>query len=183
MILPATPHIWYTPADCSALLLGMQQGGQYRAPCPVCQSSRTDALSIRQMPDKYGHPCTVFHCFAHGCDVRDICAALGIELRNLFSVHPDYARETRTAPRAKSPRIDRLKTMEEPTPEEIAQILLEEMIVSDPQWIQECTPARQKMWNLASASPKAKEALTKALYEAHLSPRSFWQTLAVEMGG
>ena len=71
--------------------------------------------------------------------------------------------------------------MEEPTPDEIAQILLEEMIVSDPSWIQECAPARQKMWALAEASPKAKEALTKALYHGHLSPKAFWQTLAAEM--
>jgi hypothetical protein len=182
MAIAPTPHVWYTPADCAALLLGVRHGEHYRAPCPVCDSTRPDALSIRQLPDKYGNPCTVFHCFAHDCDVRDICAALGIAVRNLFAIHPDYARETRYAPRARSPRIDRLKTMEEPTPDEIAQILLEEMIVSDPKWIETCEPARQKMWELAQ-DPAIKRAFITAMETAHIVPRPFWDRLQRECGG
>jgi hypothetical protein len=108
---------------------------------------------------------------------------MGIEVRNLFCVHPDYGRATRFAPRARSPRIDRLKAMAEPTPGEIAQILLEEMIVSDPPFIQECTPARQKMWELAQASPKARAAFTRALHAARLPAVPFWEALATEMDG
>lgn len=184
MTTPAE-HRWYTPADCSALVLGVQHGRRYCAPCPACQSSRTDALSITEGTDRDGHPMTLLHCFAHQCPIEDICAAMGIEVRNLFCLHPDYARATRAAPRARSPRIDRLKAMEDATPDAIAQILLEELIISDPPFIQECAPARQKMWELAQASPKTKEALTKALYDAHLSPVYFWETLAadVERGG
>ena len=175
------PHRWYTPADCAAMLLAVRHGNGYRAPCPVHGGESTDCLSIREGKDEQGNPCTLIHCFAHDCDIRDICEEMGIRLCNLFAIQPRYARETRRAPRAHSPRIDRLKSMDEPTPDEIAQILLEEMIVSDPQWIEECTPAREKMWALAQASPKAKEALTKALYHGHLSPALFWQTLAAEM--
>src|SRR4029453_13644387 len=97
------------------------------------------------------------HCFAHDCDIEDICAEMGIEVRNLYSIQPDYAKATKHVPRAKSPRIDKLKHMEQPTPDEIAQILLEEMIVSDPAFIHECAPARQKLWQLAHVSPKAQE--------------------------
>jgi len=178
---PHDVHRWFTPADCAAMLLGVKQGASYRAPCPACDSTRTDALSIRQMPDRYGNPRTAFHCFAHDCHVLDICDALGIHIRNLFAIHPDYAKATRNAPRAHSPRINRLRTMEEPTPDEIAQIHLEEMIVSDPAFIQECQPAREKMWELAQASPKARECLTQALRQARFVPSQFWSTLAAEM--
>ncbi len=180
MLTPPEPHRWYTPADCSVLLLGVKHGQGYRAPCPVCHDPRTDALSLREGRDRDGHPMTLLHCFAQGCDIQDLCAVMGIEVRNLFYIHPDYAKATRGTPRARSPRIDRLKAMEEPSPDEIAQILLEEMIVSDPAFIQECVPARQKMWELAQASHRNKEALTKTLFEAHLSPGTFWQTLAAE---
>lgn len=175
-----TPHHWYSPAECAAMLLGVRHGDHYRAPCPLHPGNPT-SLSIREGRDAAGHPLTLLHCFAHHCTIEDICSAMGIEVRDLFCIHPDYVRTTRNAPRARSPRIDRLRRLEEPTSDDITQILLEEMIVSDPRWIQECTPARQKMWELASASPKAKEALTKALYLGHLSPAPFWQTLAAEM--
>lgn len=173
-------HRWYTPADCAAMLLGVRHGDHYRAPCPLHPGNPT-SLSIREGRDAAGNPLTLLYCFAHHCIIEDICAAMGIEVRDLFCIHPDYARATRNVPRARSPRIDRLKHMEEPTPDDIVQIMLEEMIVSDPQFIETCTPARQQMWELASASPRAKEALTKALYLGHLSPASFWQTLADEM--
>ena len=175
-------HHWYTPAECAGMLLGVRHGDHYRAPCPLHPGNPT-SLSIREGRDSYGHPCTWMHCFAHDCTIEDICAAMGIEVRDLFCVHPDYGRATRNAPRAHSPRIDRLKWMEEPTSDDIVQVLLEENIVEDPQWIQGCQPARAKMWELAQASPKAKEALTKALYEAHLIPSHFWTTLAAEMEG
>lgn len=181
MLTSPEPHRWYTPADCSALLLGVKHGKGYRAPCPVCHDPRTDALSLREGRDRDGHPMTLLHCFAQHCEIEDLCAAMGIEVRNLFCIHPDYAKATRGAARARSPRIDRLKAMEEPSPDEIAQIMLEEMIVSDPAFIQECTPARQKMWELAQATPQSKEALTRALSSARISPAPFWKALAAEM--
>ena len=178
----SSPHVWYTPADCSAMLLGMRHGDHYRAPCPLHPGNPT-SLSIREGKDRHGHPCTLMKCFAHDCAIEDICAAMGIELRNLFCVHPDYARANRHVPRAHSPRIDRLKTMEEPTPDEIAAILLEEMIVSDPAWIQECAPARQKMWELAQQSPRNRECFTQALRQVRINALRFWDTLAREQEG
>jgi hypothetical protein len=175
-------HRWFTPADCAALLSGVKHGDQWRAPCPVHGGESTDALSIRQVIDRYGNPKTSLHCFAHDCAIEDICAEMGIEVRQLYSIQPEYARATKHVPRAKSPRIERLKRMEDPTPDEIAQILLEEMIVSDPPFIQECAPARQKMWDLAEASPKAKARLTQALRQTGLIPSAFWAELAWQMG-
>ena len=69
------------------------------------------------------------------------------------------------------------------TPDEIAQILLEEMIVSDPEWIQTCAPARAKLWELASASAQAREVFTRALREARITPARFWEALAQECTG
>jgi len=175
-------HRWYTPADCAALLMGVRHGRQWRAPCPVHGGDSTTCLSIREGVDRYGHPMTLLHCFAHECAIEDLCAEMGIELKSLFCVQPHYAREIQRAPRARSPRIARLRQMEEPTPDEIAQILLEEMIVSDPAFIQECAGARQKMWELAQASPKAKERLTQALRQTGLIPSAFWAELAEQMG-
>ena len=76
-------------------------------------------------------------------------------------------------PPGRSPRVERLRTMQEPSPDAIAQILLEEMIVSDPQWIEECAPARAKMWELAQASPKARAQLSHALRQAGFNPDCF----------
>ena len=176
------PHHWYSPAECAAMLLGVRHGDHYRAPCPLHPGNPT-SLSIREIRDERGYPRTWLHCFAHDCAIEDICAAMGIELRELFSVHPDYVRATRNAPRARSPRIDRLKYMDDPVPDDIIQIFLEEWIVEDPAWIQEYQPARQKMWELAQASPKARAALTRALQTAHLQTLSFWDALAQEMNG
>src|SRR5262245_60268293 len=108
---PPPEHRWYTPAACAALLLGMQHGTTWRAPCPVHGGASTTPLHIGEGRDRDGHPMTLLHCFAHQCSVEAICAAMGIEVRNLFCIHPDYARETRSAPRARSPRLDRLKGM------------------------------------------------------------------------
>ena len=173
-------HRWYTAADCAAMLLAMKHGDSWRAPCPVHRGDSTTALHIFESTDKYGNPKTVLYCHAHQCPRAAICAEMGIEVKNLYAIHPQYARETRHALRARSPRIDRLKSMDEPTPDEIAQILLEEMIVSDPEFIEECQPARQKMWQLAQASAVAREQLTKALWAAHINAPTFWRKLAAE---
>jgi hypothetical protein len=126
---------------------------------------------------------TLLHCFVNQCPVEDICAAMGIEVKDLFVIHPTFARAHRHAPRARSPRVGRLHGMEEPSPDEIAQIMLEEMIVSDPQWIEECEQARAKMWDLAQASPAARLQFFRALRTAGLEPSAFFETLRIECGG
>jgi hypothetical protein len=163
--------------------MGVKHGKEWRAPCPVHGGDSTTCLSIGEGVDRYGYPMTLLHCFAHECAVEDICAEMGIEVKNLFCVQQHYAREIQRAPRARSPRIARLRQMEEPTPDEIAQILLEEMIVSDPAFIEECAGARQKMWELAQASPHARAALTAALVHASYIPSTFWAQLAHEQRG
>jgi hypothetical protein len=173
------PHHWYTPAECASLLGGTPHGERFRAPCPVHGGSNPTALGIAQGRDRNGNPMTLLHCFARNCAVEDICAAMGIEVKDLFCIHPDYARATRHGPRARSPRIERLRHAAQPlTPDEIALVMLEEMIVSDPAWIQECEPARAKMWELAQASPRARAQLSQSLKKAGCNPELFWDTLA-----
>lgn len=175
-------HHWYTPAECAAMLGGEQHGEKWRAACPAHGGSNRTALGIAQGRDREGAPMTLLHCFAQHCAVEDICAAMGIEVKNLFCIHPDFARTHRNSPRSRSPRIAQIRRQTTPlTPDEIAQVLLEEMIVSDPQWIQECTPARAKMWELAQASPRARALFNHALHKASINPVHFWQVLAREM--
>jgi hypothetical protein len=178
---PSREHLWFTPYQIAAILDGRQHGAQYRAKCPAHDGDNPESLSIKEGRDKNGNPCTLLHCFAHGCKVEDICAAIGIPMRCLFCIQGEYGRTTKHLSRAHSPRINRLKSLEEPSSDEIAQILLEEMIVSDPAWIQECAPAREKMWALAEASPRTREMFTRALRQAQLNTLQFWNTLAHEM--
>jgi hypothetical protein len=176
-----SPHHWYTPAECAAMLGGKPHGERFRAPCPVHGGDNPTALGIAQGRNRDGNPMTLLHCFARDCSVEDICAAMGIEVKDLFCIHPTFARTHRHAPRSRSPRIDRMRHQANPlTPDEIAQVLLEEMIVSDPVWIQQCAPARAKMWELAQASPRARALFNYALHTAKLSPAPFWDTLARE---
>jgi hypothetical protein len=189
---PPTAHIWYTPAWCAERLGATRHGDKWRARCPVHGGENPQALGIAQGRDAQGNPMTLLHCFAHQCPIEDLCAVLGIEVRNLFCMAPEYPRVMRHFPPAKSPRIARLKTMQEATPEEIAQILLEEMIVSDPPFVTEPqvlgpegtmipNPARVKVWELAQAHPAAKQRFTEALRKAHIIPSAFWEALAYTM--
>lgn len=173
-------HIWYTPAEIAAWLDGKPHGKKWRARCPAHGGENRQALGIAQGRDRDGNPMTLLHCFAHQCSIEDICAALGIEVRNLFLVHPDYARSA--PPRARSPRISRLVALDIVEPDDIAQVMLEEMIVSDPDFIQTCAPARAKMWELASRSVRAKAQLTQALHTSGIHPTRFWTALEQEQG-
>ena len=85
-------HHWYTPAECASLLGGTPHGERFRAPCPVHGGSNPTALGIAQGRDRDGNPMTLLHCFARNCAVEDICAAMGIEVKDLFCIHPTYAR-------------------------------------------------------------------------------------------
>jgi hypothetical protein len=62
------------------LLAGVRQTGprSWVAKCPA-HEDRSPSLSIREHQDGRW----LMHCFA-GCDVHDICAAIGIELADLF---------------------------------------------------------------------------------------------------
>jgi hypothetical protein len=186
MLTPPRPpaHVWYTPEECASLLQATRHGAQWRARCPAHGGDNPTALAISAGEDRNGNPVTLLYCFAHHCSVEDICAAMGITVANLFCIQLAYGMETRHRPRARSPRIQQLKKGHEPaTSDEIALLLLEEMIVSDPEWITTCAPARAKMWALAQASPKARAALTLSLERAQLSPVVFWKDLARELGG
>lgn len=175
------PHIWHTSEDVARMLQAQKSATGWRAICPAHAGHNRTSLSITEGRDREGNPMTLLHCFAQECSIEAICEALSIHISQLFAIQPAYAKATRNAPRAKSPGIARLKQQPVPaTPDEIAQIMLEEMIVSDPAFIQECVPARAKMWALAQASPRAREALTRALQAAHLPSVQVWAQLADE---
>jgi hypothetical protein len=52
--------------------------GRWMACCPAHQD-RSPSLSVREAEDGR----VLMHCFA-GCDVHDICAAIGLEVADLF---------------------------------------------------------------------------------------------------
>jgi hypothetical protein len=174
------PHTWFTAADLAAQLSARQHGDHWRAACPAHGGENPQALKIKEGTDSQGNPMTLLHCYAHQCPIEAICAALGIQVVNLFCIHPTYAKATRHAPRAKSPRLDKLKSIPEPSRDDIAQILLEEMIVSDPEWIQTCAPARAELWALAQQSLATKSAFFVALKTAGIAVNPFWRALAAE---
>jgi hypothetical protein len=53
-----------------------QHDGTYRGPCPAHGGTNRTSLSLREGPD--GKP--RLHCFARGCDWRDILTALGFDV-------------------------------------------------------------------------------------------------------
>lgn len=174
-------HTWYTAADIAGLCEARAHGNHYRARCPAHGGDNPSSLRIGEGTDRHGNPCTLIKCYAHDCDIREICAALGIELRNLFCIHPDYAKSTRTMPRAKGPEIQRLSTLQEPSQDDIAEIMLIEMIRSDPAFIKECEPARETFYRLAQ-SPACQARLFAALKSASIAIPPFWRQLAAVYG-
>ena len=63
------------------------------------------------------------------------------------------------------------------TPDEIALVMLEEMIVSDPQWIQECAPAGPRCGNWRRRHHEPWRSSLTALKKAGFNPELFWETL------
>lgn len=175
----AETHVWYAPADIAAQLDARQHGTTWRAKCPAHGGDNPQSLLIKEGTDKHGHPCTVLKCFAHDCDIRDICAALGIELRQLFCIQPEYAKATKYAPRAKGPGIGRLSTLADPSQDDMAETMLIEIISSDPPFIRECAPARATFYRLAQ-EPARQARLCAALGTAHIVISSFWRQLCAE---
>ena len=124
---------------------------------------------------------TLIHCFAHECPIDAICAALGITVANLFLTHPDYGETIQRQSRHQSRRLARLATNPTPaTRDEIAEVLLCEMIESDPPFIHECEGARRTLWRLGQ-EPARRARLFQALNSAGIPAREFFATIrAVE---
>src|SRR5262245_32461460 len=176
-------HCWYTPDDCADLLQAVKHGTGWRARCPVHGGDNPQSLHIWASTDQYAHPMTSIYCHAQHCARADLCAALGIEERQLYSFDPRANGRSLGLPAGRSPRIAKLKGLPNPTPDDIVQAILEEEIVADPEWIETCAPARKKLWELAQQTPEIKGAFTRALVAAHLVPSVFWKTLAREYEG
>src|SRR5262245_23825648 len=101
VLQPSFPeHTWVSPSTIAAMLEAVRHGDHWRAACPAHSGENPQSLSIREGRDKYGHPMTLLHCFAHECSIEDICRALGISVRHLFCIQPDYAKATQNLPRA-----------------------------------------------------------------------------------
>ena len=109
-------HHWYTPAECAALLGGKPHGERWRAPCPVHGGTNPTALGIAQGRDREGNPMTLLHCFAQDCPVEEICAAMGIEVKDLFVIHPPLPVRIgmRHGPAAHAWSV--LRTLQDPSP-------------------------------------------------------------------
>ena len=178
--MPPHNHIWTTPEAFVLLLDGVSKhGDHWRAKCPAHCGDNPSSLKIWQGTDRNGNAKTSLHCFAHGCKQEDICTAVGVPERNLYAVQEEYGRRPRGYQR--SPWIEAWRKGQEPDdPDITARMLLCEMIVSDPEFIQTCEPARQKMWELAQASVHARDMFTRALIQARLVPSTFWQKLEDE---
>jgi hypothetical protein len=175
----SSDHRWVSPAEIADRLEARRHGDRWRAKCPAHATDNPTTLTIREGTDKHGNPVTMLHCFV-GCTIEDICAVLGLELSDLFCVRTPYLTGQGTANH--TPRTERLKTMHTPSPDDIALIMLEEMILSDPVFLAECPPARQKMWELGQ-DPRKRDTLNAALREARHNPTIVWDTLGHEYSG
>ena len=175
-------HTWHTPEELAERLGAQKYREGWRARCPAHGGDNPSALSIKRGTDKHGNPCTLLYCHSHQCDIRAICEALGLTLVSLFCIQPTYARVTRLQPRSHDPRIERLKFSRTPqSQDDLAQVMLESMIVSDPGFLAACPPARETMWRLAQ-EPARKPGLVKALIEAALPVRATLDALRAELG-
>jgi hypothetical protein len=178
--LPAKHH-WVTAAAFATLLEGRRIGDHYVARCPAHDDTHP-SLDIAEKLDKYGNPMTVMICRARGCAVEAICAAVGIPVRALFSVQQGYAQETARLPRTHSPRLAHIKATNTLPLGGVAAVMLEEMIRSDPDFLRECPPARQTLWELVSASPALRRHFRRVLAEVGIPPQTLWHTLEEEWG-
>lgn len=177
--MPSSGHHWVSPQELAERLGGDKAGHGWRAPCPGHASENPTTLSIREGTDRHGNPVTLLKCFV-GCDMETILGALGLQLSDLFCVRTPYA--SPGLPARPTPRTERLRTMQTPSGDDIALIMLEEMIVSDPHFLEECPPARDKMWELGQ-DPAKRQRLNVALREARHDPARMWSMLRAEQGG
>lgn len=175
------PHQWLDPTTLAARLGATKHGDTWRACCPAHEGDNPTSLAIKEGRDKHGLPMTLMHCFAHGCPIEDICAALDIPLASLFLTHPSYSETIRRQPRHHSQRLTRLAAQSTPaTQEDIAELLLCEMIESDPPFIHECEEARQTLRRLCQ-EPERRVRIFQALHRGGIPAREFFATIrAVE---
>ena len=186
MPLPQQPHHWYTPAEIADLLGGTPSGDAFRAACPAHKSDNPQSLKIIQGEARDGTPMTLLHCFANQCSVDSICEALGIPLAGLWCVRPDAPRRSRDNTRSVAKRVSRARELGEPPPlmsqDDIAQVMLEEMIVSDPDFLPECAGSRETLWRLWR-DPERKRGLLQAINAAEYNSKELLDSLAREWGG
>lgn len=175
-------HHWITPTEVATRVDATQHGAQWRAACPAHHGSNPTSLSIAEGRDKQGNPCTLLHCHAEQCSIDAICAALAIHVADLFVVHPDYTKIIQRAPRARIPELTALRNRLHPaTQDEIALVMLADMIRSAPVFLDECEGARATFWRLAQA-PAQQKILFQALRDAHIPIRECWARLQQEYG-
>ena len=175
-------HVWITPAMIAAQLDATRHGDHWRASCPAHGGENTSALAITEGTDADGHPMTLLHCFAHECDIAAICVGLGIQVAQLFCIQPAYAKTHRRSPRAHGIGIKQLRELQEATPDDIAQVMLLEMLRDDAGFLEECEPARQTMYRLLQ-SPRHRLRLFDGLTHLHLNPTILSARLRKEYGG
>jgi hypothetical protein len=176
------PHVWSRPEDIAAQLHATKHGASWRARCPVHDGENPSSLAIALGQDRHGHPCTLLKCYAHDCDIRDLCAALGIELRSLFALHPDYSHATRRAPRATGPGIHHVRQLDDPSPDDLAECMLIEMLTTDPGFLETCPPARATCLRLR-ANPARLGRLSAAFKRLGYQPSRLWARLVAEQEG
>lgn len=179
--LPPRPHHWYSPGEIAALLDARAYTNLWRARCPAHGGDNPTALTIREGTSQDGLPMTLLHCHAHQCPVEEICRALGITVAELFVSRPDRAPRSPEAQRLwHHPASRQLAQSPDPaTPDDIAELLLIEMIASDPAWFETCVPARRTCLRLGQ-DPARKIRLSRAFRAAGWHAERVWQTLGQE---
>ena len=178
MMTASQTHHWYSPDEIAAQLDATQHGATWRAKCPAHGGENTTALRIAEGVARDGTPLTLLYCHAHQCSVADICAALDIPLTGLWCVRPDApARPRGWKPPALPPRKKGDHTAY--TPDDLAEAMLAEMLVSDPAWFATCIGARETCWRLGQ-EPARKYRLSAAMASAGLRVLEQWARLASE---
>ena len=174
-------HHWIAPNEIAALLDATPHGQTWRARCPAHGGDNPQSLHIAEGVARDGTPLTLLYCYAHQCSVQDICAALAIPLTGLWCIRPHAPARPRGH---KQPALPPRKKGDHTayTPDDLAEAMLAEMLVSDPVFLAKCPGARETLWRLGQ-EPARKRVLFTALEEARQSPRAVWATLVAEYGG
>ena len=174
-----TPHHWYSPSELATRLDARPAGDGWRARCPAHAGDNPAALSIREGVSADGTPLTLLHCFVADCDIAAICAALAIPLAGLWCVRPDAPRRTRENTRSVARTVQTRAPQAPLSRDDIAEILLCEMIPSDPQWFWSCQGAQETCWRLGLSVPR-RFRLSAAFAQAGWRVADVWHRLTRE---
>lgn len=96
----------------AALLLSKLDGvrpagsGRWIARCPA-HEDRRPSLSIRETEDGK----TLIHCFSGGCSAHEVCAAVGLDVSDLFPPRPSDPAHTGKPERRPFPATDILRAI------------------------------------------------------------------------